>query len=107
MKRGDLVRVALPGSYGKVRPALVIQSDIFDMHPSITLLPLTGDLRAVPAVRITLQPTTGNGLQKTSQVMVDKAHTARREKIGEPFGRVSNKELSEITRALAVFLGII
>ena len=43
MKRGDLVTVALSGDYGKPRPALVIQSDLFDEHPSITILPVTGE----------------------------------------------------------------
>ena len=39
--RGDLVTVALPGDYGKPRPALVIQSDLFAEHPSVTVLPVT------------------------------------------------------------------
>ena len=38
MRRGDLVTIALPGAYGKPRPALVIQSDLFDEHPSVTVL---------------------------------------------------------------------
>ena len=40
MRRGDLVSIALQGDYGKPRPALVIQSDLFDEHPSITVLPV-------------------------------------------------------------------
>lgn len=48
MKRGDVVTVALQGDLGKPRPALVIQSDLFDAHPSVTILPLTSDLRATP-----------------------------------------------------------
>ena len=27
MKRGDLVTIAMPGDFGKPRPALIIQSD--------------------------------------------------------------------------------
>ncbi len=37
MKRGDLVTIALPGDYGKPRPALVVQSDLFSEHPSVTV----------------------------------------------------------------------
>jgi PemK-like, MazF-like toxin of type II toxin-antitoxin system len=34
MKRGDVVVVALPGDFGKPRPALIIQSDLFnETHP--------------------------------------------------------------------------
>ena len=56
MKRGDLVTVSLPGSYGKPRPALIIQSDLFDEHPSVTVLPITSELRDAPLFRITIEP---------------------------------------------------
>ncbi|WP_387690097.1 type II toxin-antitoxin system PemK/MazF family toxin [Photorhabdus sp. RM71S] len=48
MKRGDLITVALQEAYGKPRPALVIQSDNFDEHPSITILPMTSTLIDAP-----------------------------------------------------------
>jgi mRNA interferase MazF len=35
MKRDDLIAVAMQGDYGKPRPALVIQPDFFDTHPSV------------------------------------------------------------------------
>ena len=56
MKRGDLVTVSLPGAYGKPRPALIIQSNLFDDHPSVTVLPITSELRETPLFRITLEP---------------------------------------------------
>jgi mRNA interferase MazF len=105
MRRGDLITVALQGDYGKPRPALVIQSDLFDEHPSVTVLPVTSDLRDAPIFRVALEPGEINGLEKLSQVMVDKAMTISREKAGEPFGRISDSEMLAVTRALAVFLG--
>ena len=105
MRRGDLVTIALQGAYGKPRPALVIQSDLFDEHPSVTVLPITSELRATPLFRITIEPDAGNGLRQASQVMVDKAQTIPREKIGEAFGRLSNESLLAVNRALAVFFG--
>ena len=105
MRRGDLVTVALQGAYGKPRPALVIQSDLFDEHPSVTVLPITSELRATPLFRITIEPDAGNGLRQASQVMVDKAQTVPREKIGEAFGRLSNENMLAVNRALAVFFG--
>ena len=39
VRRGDIVTVALQGDFGKPRPALVIQSDLFHTHPSTTVLP--------------------------------------------------------------------
>lgn len=106
MKRGDLVTIALQGDYGKPRPALVIQSDFFDVHPSVTVLPVTGDLRETPLFRVTVEPTNANALRKTSQVMVDKCMTVPREKIGEIFGSLDAGYLLEVERCLAVFLGI-
>jgi mRNA interferase MazF len=106
MRRGDLVTIALPGDYGKPRPALVLQSDLFDQHPSVTVLPVTSALRETPLFRLTLQPDTGNGLRQTSQIMVDKAHTVSRDKIGRTIGRVDDGVLLAVNRALAVFLGL-
>ena len=106
MKRGDIVTVAVKGDYGKPRPALVIQSNLFSEHPSVTILPITSDLRNTPIFRITVTPDKRNGLQKLSQVMVDKAMTIPRQNCGEVFGRLEDIEMLEITRAIAVFLGI-
>ena len=105
MSRGDIVTVVLPGSYGKPRPALVIQSDYFDEHPSVTILPVTSELRNTPLFRITIRPTPGNGLLKPSQVMVDKTQSIPRDKIGKTLGRLDDAALVSVNRALALFLG--
>ena len=105
MKRGDLVTVALPGDFGKPRPALVIQSDLFDQTGTVTVLLLTGTLVDAPLIRPTVEPTPANGLRKRSQVMVDKAMSVRREKVGEPFGRLDDDTLLSVSRSLALFLG--
>ena len=97
--------VALPGNYGKPRPALIIQSDLFDEHPSLTVLPVTSELRETPLFRITIEPGADNGLHKPSQIMVDKAQTISRGKIGQVIGRLNDENLVAVNRALAVFLG--
>jgi mRNA interferase MazF len=106
MRRGDLVPVALPGDFGKPRPALVVQSDHFDSHPTVTVLPLTSSVRDAPLLRITLRPDAANGLRSTSQIMIDKAMTVRRERLGETFGRVAVDAMLEVERRPALFLGI-
>lgn len=106
MKRGDVVTVALQGDLGKPRPAVVIQSDLFDAHPSVTILPITSMLRATPLFRITLDPSLENGLRKRSQVMVDKPQSTSRERIGAVVGRLDDAQMVMINRALAVFLGL-
>lgn len=104
--RGDLVTIAMQGDFGKPRPALVLQADQYDEHATVTILPVTSTQVAAPLFRITLQPTPENGLQKASQVMVDKTMTVKRDKVGPPFGRIDTSSMIEIERCLAVFLGI-
>jgi mRNA interferase MazF len=106
MRRGDLVTVAMQGDFGKPRPALIIQADLFADYPSVTVLPLTGTLVDAPLLRITVQPDAGNGLLKPAQVMVDKTMTVKREKVGPSIGSLKADVLIEIERCLAVFLGI-
>jgi len=105
VKRGDLVTISLSGDYGKPRPALVIQSDLFDAHPSVTVLPVTSELRETPLFRVRVEHTDDNGLRKSSQVMIDKAHTIAREKVGKTFGQLDDESMLAVNRALAVFLG--
>ena len=97
--------IALPGDYGKPRPALVIQSDLFNAHPSVSILPVTGELRDAPLFRIVVEPSDSNGLRKTSQVMVDKIQTVARSKVGKTIGRLEQETLVAVKRALAVFAG--
>lgn len=105
MRRGDLVTVALQGDLGKPRPALVIQSDLFDAHPSVAILPVTSELRDAPLFRIPVNPGEPNGLSKPSQVMVDKPQSIPRAKIGKVIGHLDDETLLAVNRALAVFLG--
>lgn len=104
--RGDLVTVSIPGDFGKPRPALVVQGNQFSEHSSLTVLPVTSALVAAPLLRVTIQPSAENGLLKPSQVMVDKAMTVKRDKVGPAFGSIDADAMVEVERCLAVFLGI-
>lgn len=107
MKRGDVVTVALPGDFGKPRPAIVVQSDLFNKtHQSVTLLPLTSTLVDAPLFRMIINPGKKNGLAKVSQVMVDKVMTVRRDRVGKPVGRLDADEMLRVSRTLALWLGI-
>ena len=101
-----MVTIVLPGAYGKPRPALIIQSELFGSLGSVTVLSVTSELRAAPLVRISVEPSTGNGLRKKSQVMVDKIQTVPRDKVGTTIGRLHQDVLVAVDRALAVFLGL-
>ena len=107
MRRGDLVSVAVSGDFGKPRPALVVQSDRFDETGTATVLLLSATLVDAPLIRITVEPSPENGLHKSSQVMVDKVMSVRREKLGRRFGRLDDATMLAVTRSLAVFLALV
>jgi mRNA interferase MazF len=107
MKRGDFVTIAVQGDPGNPRVALVMQADQFAEHVSVTLLPLTATLVDAPLLRITVEPDLDNGLDQPFQVMVDKAITVKRDKIGPVLGRIDADLLVKVERTLAMFLGIV
>jgi len=106
MRRGDFVTIALQGDYGKPRTALVIESDHFEAHPTVTVLLVSSAIVEAPLLRVTVDPDASNGLRAPSQIMVDKAMTVMREKIGLSFGRLNADRMLEVERRLALFLGI-
>ena len=106
MQRGDLVTVSLQGDYGKPRPALVVQSDLLADLESVVICPVTSELRDA-AFRVTIEPSPAHGLQKLSQVLVDKISTLPRARISEPFGRLDDERMRAISRALLLVVGAI
>jgi mRNA interferase MazF len=106
VRRGEIVSVAITGDFGKPRPALVVQSDQFDETGTVTVLLISSTLVDAPLIRPTIEPTQSNGLRKVSQVMVDKAMSVKRDRIGPAIGRLDDEALLPVTRSLAVFLGI-
>ena len=98
---------AAPGDFGKPRPALVVQSDLFNpTHASLVICPITSHLVDAPLFRLTIPPTRANGLKAESQIMVDKITAIYRERIGKRIGRLSDSEVEQVDRALLLWLGI-
>ena len=106
IRRGDLVTIALSGDYGKPRPALVLQADAFDALTSLTVLPLTSELHDWPLFRITVEAGRSTGLRSRSQVMVDKAATVARSRVGRQIGRLDTGTMQAVGAALAKFVGL-
>lgn len=107
MKRGDVVIVALPGDYGKPRPAVIVQSDVFnDTHSSVVVCPLSSTLVDAPLFRISVQPTEQNGLKTPSQIMADKPMTLRRERLGKRIGAIDDATMLRLNRSLALIVGL-
>ena len=107
VSRGDVVISSSPGDYGKPRPALVVQSDLFNpTHPSIVICPITSHLVDAPLFRLPIMPSASNGLKAESQIMVDKVTAVRQDHIGKRAGRISETQAAEVDRALMLWLDL-
>jgi len=84
----------------------VVQHDAFEGLPSVTLLPLTSDLRGLPLVRVPVEPGEETGLRVPSEVQVDKAMSVPREKIGPRVGALDEGTMQRVDEALGRFLGL-
>jgi mRNA interferase MazF len=105
MKRGDVVICAAPGAYGKPRPAVVVQSDLFNgTHSSVVVCPITSHLEDAPLFRIPVPSGKTTGLKLESQVMVDKVIAIPRNKITGRAGALPVGALKEVDHALRLWL---
>lgn len=100
--------VAAKGAYvGKPRPALVVQSDLFNpTHASVTVCPITSENVDAPLFRVPLPPGERTGLKVASQLMADKIVSVPRAAISSTIGRASDEELLAVDTALRGWLAL-
>lgn len=106
MRRGELWAVAGGVYASKPRPALILQDDAFELTESVTVLPLTSILIDAPYLRYRIQACKESGLRCESDVMIDKLTTVRRSNVVQKVGVLNTKQLVDIERLVAVFLGL-
>ena len=107
MKRGDIVLVALPGDYGKPRPALIVQANNLtaDDCGSVVVCPLTTHLTGSTSFRVTVEPSEINGLRAQSEIMVEKLAGVARARLRVIVGRIDSASMKAVERALLLVLG--
>lgn len=107
LRRGDIVTAAFPGDLKKPRPAMILQADEFiEGHRTVLACPFSSYLADAPLFRPTIQPTSENGLELVSQVMVDKTTPVKKTVIGEVVGHISPEDLSRVEAALVNIAGL-
>ena len=107
MRRGNVVTVAMQGDFGKPRPALILQSDVFsDIHATVTVALISSEIVQAPIFRLDIEPSETNGLSRPSQVQIDKIMSIRSEKIGSVIGELNDVMMVRVNRALALWLGL-
>ena len=105
LKRGDVAIVAMQGEYGKVRPAIIIQTDaLFDI-PSVVIVPCTSEIVADCIYRPDIHPDPENGLQCQSQAMTDKIAAVPLRRVREIVGTVSADTLRAVEQAAQFVIG--
>ena len=67
---------------------------------------LTTHLQQTPLFRHTVEPCPENGLTAFSQVQIDKIMTIPRQKVGQVIGTLTEKQMSEISKLLVLWVGI-
>jgi mRNA interferase MazF len=108
VRRGDVIKVVVPGSYGKPRPAVIIQKDLLAHRlDGIIICPITSDLRFEAPLRLALEPSPANGLRLRSRIMVDKIQAVPKEKVGGVIGRLEPDQIEELGRALMTVLDLL
>jgi mRNA interferase MazF len=86
---------------------VVVQSDLFnDTHQSVTVCPLTSDLRDAPLFRLDIAPAAANGLKKPSQVMIDKVVSLPAERIRPAIGKLNDPQVAQVSSALRLWLAL-
>ena len=85
---------------------VIVQDDRFDATASVAVCPLTTNPVEAPLVRIPVEPTDSTGIEKPSQIMVDKVTTMPRMNVRDRLGQLADADLVRLDRALVVFLGL-
>ena len=108
LRRGSVVFFGERGEFtGKLRPGVIVQRhSSLDVAASVTLCGLTSEATAGNIARVAISPTTANGLDRPSWVMIDKVASIGRQRIRDVFGILSEDDLSSVDRALRHWLDL-
>jgi mRNA interferase MazF len=107
LRRGEIWTGAGVADYaGKPRPVVIVQNENFEALDSVTICGFTSDPTDLPLFRILIEPSKTNGLETTSRIMVDKILTIRKTKLGYRVGRLADRDIARLNRAIATFLGL-
>ena len=106
MKRGELwTSAGGPGYASKPRPALIVQSDTIPGTDSVLACGLTSSEDSDLDLRPSITPDPQNGLQRQSEVMIDKLTAVPRTKLGRRIGAIGAEDMARVEDALALVLG--
>ena len=108
MKRGDVIVAGQHGAFtGKPRPYVIVQNGLgLEVHPTVSVCPLTTKLTGAYLVRIAAAAGDATGLLAPSEIEVDKVTTLRRSAIAEVIGTIPDATMREVDAALRRWLDL-
>jgi mRNA interferase MazF len=107
-KAGQIVvvdwRDALPKEPNKLRPAIVVEDDLFqDDYPNIILVPLSGDkLDVIEDLSVTIDPSPENGCTKVCYALTFLVTATVIARVRATATRISDAQLAEIRRKIVI-----
>ena len=109
-KRGEIYLVCLDPTIGseinKTRPALIISNDINNQFSStITIIPITSSILKTYPFEVYFS-SKESGLMKNSKAKCNQIRTIDKKRLIGIKGKVSDKKIREIEKALCIHLGI-
>lgn len=111
VQRGDVFLANLDPTVGTeqagTRPVLVVQCDLANQRiPSVTIVPLTSNLRASRLLFTVTVPAAESGLPKDSVVLVFHIRTLDKSRLIRKMGHLSAHTIQRINQALVRHLSL-
>lgn len=107
MKRGAVIVCSVQGDYGKPRPAIVVQeSRLNEIAESVIVALVTSSPLGGEHIRVTVEPSDGNGLRVTSRIMVDKLYALPKHRVAKHVGQLDDATMIRVDAALRTVLGL-
>ena len=111
IKRGSIIMVDLPKGnnsvQGGVRPAVVISNDRGNkFSPVLIVVPLTSRTKKLLPTHHTIEPSTINGLSKTSIVLAEQIITIGKDTVRNIVGTLEEIDINFINRKVMTSLAL-
>ncbi|MBM4424833.1 MAG: type II toxin-antitoxin system PemK/MazF family toxin [Chloroflexi bacterium] len=109
--RGDIFYADLNPVIGSeqagVRPVLVVQNDEANARiPTVTVIPITSNLRASRFLFTVFLPASESGLPKDSVALAFQIRTLDRSRLTRKVGRLPDEVMEQVDRALEAHLDL-
>ncbi|HXH17149.1 MAG TPA: type II toxin-antitoxin system PemK/MazF family toxin [Sphingomonas sp.] len=104
IQRGMIIGAGKGDVSRNLRPFLVVQSDVFSDHATISLCPLTSVISGTNLFRVSLEASAGTGLTRDTEIQVDKLETLDRDEIIKIIGIIPITTMTRVDDALRRWL---